>query len=219
MTAGEKTSSSADHQAADRRLEHLRRARAGAGTAARGQQRLAEQQRDDAADHARAPRRRRAPPGARGDRSGTWKSGSLPRIERSTITEATDATTVEPSRAAFMSPMISSSAKITAATGVLNAAESAPAAPTGTRSRTRSRRQLQPASDDRGEPGADLHRRTFASHRVAGADAQHAGQELANRHAGRNDAAVRGDRPPPSAARRCRARPETPSPAARRSRG
>ena len=36
-----------------------------------------------------------------------------------------------------MSPMISSSAKSTAATGVLNAAASAPVAPTGTRSRMR----------------------------------------------------------------------------------
>ena len=54
-----------------------------------------------------------------------------PRIDRSTITDATDATTVDPRRPAFMSPMISSSAKITAATGVLKAADSAPAAPTG----------------------------------------------------------------------------------------
>ena len=53
------------------------------------------------------------------------------------MTEATDATTVEPSSAAFMSPMISSSANITAATGVLNAAASAPAAPTGTSRLTR----------------------------------------------------------------------------------
>ena len=64
---------------------------------------------------------------------GTRKIGSFPRIERSTITEVTDATTADPIRLAFMSPMISSSANSTAATGVLNAAASAAAAPTGTR--------------------------------------------------------------------------------------
>ena len=48
-----------------------------------------------------------------------------------------------------MSPMISSSANRTAATGVLNAAASAPAAPTGTRSRTRcgGRRSHRPTTD------------------------------------------------------------------------
>ena len=76
-------------------------------------------------------------------------SGSLPRIERSTITDATEATTVEPSSVAFMSPMISSSAKITAAIGVLNAAASAPAAPTGTSSLTRAggRRNHRPTNE------------------------------------------------------------------------
>ncbi len=61
----------------------------------------------------------------------------MPSSERSTTTEATDATTVEPMSDAFMSPMISSSVKITAATGVLNAADSAPAVPTAIRSLTR----------------------------------------------------------------------------------
>ena len=62
---------------------------------------------------------------------------------------ATEATTVDPSSAAFMSPMISSSANNTAATGVLNAAARAPAAPTGTRSRVRAggRRSQRPATD------------------------------------------------------------------------
>ena len=55
-------------------------------------------------------------------------------MERSTTTAATDATTVDPSKVAFMSPMISSRANKTAAIGVLNAAASAPAAPTGTSS-------------------------------------------------------------------------------------
>ena len=49
------------------------------------------------------------------------------------MTGATEATTVEPSSAAFMSPMISSNVKMTAATGVLNAADRAAAAATGTR--------------------------------------------------------------------------------------
>ena len=52
------------------------------------------------------------------------------------------------------------------------------------------RRQLQPAADHRREPGADLDRRALAPHRVPGADAQHAGEELAERHARRDDAAV-----------------------------
>ena len=51
------------------------------------------------------------------------------------------------------------------------------------------RRQVQPAADDGGEAGADLHRRTLASHRMAGADAEHAGDELAERHAAGNHAA------------------------------
>ena len=45
------------------------------------------------------------------------------------------------------------------------------------------RRQTQPAADDGGETGANLDRRTLASHRMAGADAQHAGDEFAQRHA------------------------------------
>jgi hypothetical protein len=53
------------------------------------------------------------------------------------MTEATDATTADPMTVAFMSPMISSSAKSTAATGVLKAAARAPAAPTGITSRMR----------------------------------------------------------------------------------
>ena len=105
------------------------------------------------------------------------------------MTAATDATTVEPSSGAFMSPMISSSANSTAATGVLNAAASAPAAPTGTRSRTRSGEQVQPLADDRREAGADLHRRPLAAHRVARPDAQHAGEELAERDAAGDHAA------------------------------
>ena len=52
------------------------------------------------------------------------------------------------------------------------------------------RRQMQPAADHRGEAGADLDRWPLASHRVAGADAEHAGEELAERHARRDDAAV-----------------------------
>jgi hypothetical protein len=48
-----------------------------------------------------------------------------------------DATTVDPISAAFMSPMISSSENRTAATGVLKAADNAPAAPIGTSSCTR----------------------------------------------------------------------------------
>src|SRR5271165_649610 len=59
--------------------------------------------------------------------------GLLPRMERSTTTDATEATTAEPIRAAFMSTMISSRAKMTAATGVLHAADRAAAAATGIR--------------------------------------------------------------------------------------
>ena len=73
--------------------------------------------------------------------------GLLPRIERSTITEATDATTVEPNKAAFMSPMISSRAKSTAATGVLNAAERAAAEATGIRLWARAGDRLKPLPD------------------------------------------------------------------------
>ena len=85
---------------------------------------------------------------------GTWNSGSLPRIDRSTITAATEATTVDPMSGAFKSPMSSSSAKMTAATGVLNAAASAPAAPTGTSSRTRcgGRPTHRPMADARPAP-------------------------------------------------------------------
>ena len=58
-------------------------------------------------------------------------------MARSTMTAATEATTVEPIKAAFMSPMISSRANITAATGVLNAADRAAAEATGIRLRAR----------------------------------------------------------------------------------
>ena len=54
-------------------------------------------------------------------------------MERDTTTAETEASTVEPMTRAFMSPTISSSANSSAAMGVLNAAESAAAAPTGTR--------------------------------------------------------------------------------------
>ena len=80
------------------------------------------------------------------------------------------------------------------------------------------RRQAEPSSDHRGDAGADLHRWSLAPHRVARPDAEHAGQELANRHAGRNHASRSAGRRPRSAARRCRARPGRPWPAGCRSR-
>ena len=91
-----------------------------------------------AADDAQAPRSRSAPPGARGDRPARERAA---RCRESIARRSPRRPTRRPStRAApaFMSPMISSSANSTAATGVLNAAASAPAAPTGTSSRTRS---------------------------------------------------------------------------------
>ena len=65
------------------------------------------------------------------------------------MTAVTDATTVDPMSAAFMSPMISSSANSTAATGVLKAADRAAAAPIGTRLCTRAgdRRSHRPRTD------------------------------------------------------------------------
>ena len=183
------------------------------------QQPLAEQQRHDAAED---PERR-----VRDELRGVHEvvgraretAARCPRIERSTITAATDATTVEPSRAAFMSPMISSRANSTAATGVLKAAASAPAAPDRHEIPHPARRQVQPPADQRRQARADLHGRSLATHRMARADAQHAGDELAERHAARESRRRTGGTPLRSAARRCRARPERPSPAALRSRG
>ena len=94
------------------------------------------------------------------------KKGSLPRMERSTITAATDATTVDPSKRSFMSPMISSSANKTAATGVLKAPRAPRRPPTGTSAlRGRARGAATPNSGGQARP--DLHGRPFAAHRVA----------------------------------------------------
>jgi hypothetical protein len=52
------------------------------------------------------------------------------------------------------------------------------------------RRDAQRPSDERREARADLDRRPLPSHRMAGADGQHAGQELAERHPRGDVAAV-----------------------------
>ena len=49
---------------------------------------------------------------------------------------------------------------------------------------------MQNPSGNRRDAGADLHRGSLAPHRVAGPDAEHAGQELADRHAGGDVPAV-----------------------------
>ena len=59
--------------------------------------------------------------------------------------------------------MISSSEKTTAASGVLNAAAIAAAAPTGMSALTCSGLQPEITAEHRGYPAADLHRRSFAS--------------------------------------------------------
>ena len=89
-----------------------------------------------------------------------------------------------------MSPMSSSSAKITAATGVLNAAARAPAAPTGTSSWTRcgGRPTHRPITEARPAPiCTDGPSRPIE---CPDPDAQRARQELADRNAQRNHPAL-----------------------------
>ena len=137
------------------------------------------------------------------------KQRLVPRIERCTTTAATDATTVDPSSVAFMLPMISSSANNTAAIGVLNAAASAPAAPTGMSSLMRAgdRRSQRPMAD--AMPAPNLHRGALSPHGVARADAQHGRDELAERDPDPESHRPADGRRPWSAAPRSRAHLKT----------
>ena len=74
---------------------------------------------------------------------------------------------MEPSTGACISPITSSSVNSTAAMGVLKAAASAAAAPTGNQRLHASRRQTQTPAQHRGDARADLHRRAFAAERNA----------------------------------------------------
>ena len=78
--------------------------------------------------------------------------------------------------------MISSSAKMTAATGVLNAADSAAAAATGIRLLARSGDRLNHLPIVEAMPPPICYRRAFAAHRMARTDAKCSGQEFAESH-------------------------------------
>ena len=83
--------------------------------------------------------------------AGTWNSGSSPNSRCSTIQDVAELSTIDPSTGACISPMTSSRVKSTAAIGVLNAAASAAAAPTGTSAFTLARREPQPPPKHRGD--------------------------------------------------------------------
>ena len=127
----------ADQHAAHRRLEHQRRRRQALEQRSGTRAALAKRPARGTRRRCPAPRRPAAPPGARDGRSGHGTTARCRESSARRSRNATDATTVDPSSVAFKSPMISSSVNSTAATGVLNAAASAPVAPTETSARTR----------------------------------------------------------------------------------
>ncbi len=213
MTAGEYEQQRADDQAADRRLERRACAPACGGTRPAAPAAPCRRPTRRCRRRCPAPRRRASSAGCTSRYVGTWNSGSLPRIERSTMTAATDG---DDRRA--------EQRRVHVADDFLEREQHRRHGRVERRGQRAGRadrhqipdalgRQPQPASDDRREARANLHRRALAAHRVARADAEHAGEELADRHARGESRRPTGGRPPRSAARRCRARRETPSPA------
>ncbi len=90
---------------------------------------------------------------------------------------------MEPSTGACRSPITSSSVNSTAATGVLNAAASAAAAPTGINSRILIRSQAQAPAEYRRDSRAYLYRRSFAPQSNAARKRRRTASELAQHRA------------------------------------
>ena len=121
--------------------------------------------------------------------AGTWKRGSSPKISRRTIQDVAAPITTEPTTRACRSARISSRVNRTAASGVLKAAATAAAVPTGISDRTCSslRPRRRPAT--RCNSGADMDRRAFATKSNTAAQGDGRADELAN-HGSKADDAV-----------------------------
>ena len=122
--------------------------------------------------------------------AGIRKSGSEPRNQRMTTTLETAERTTEPRMPAVQRPMTSSMTKSTAEIGALKAAASPAAAPTGRDQAHSLPRQMQAASEGRGDTGADLQRRIFGPQGVSRSDGQRRRDELADGGAEGNIAVI-----------------------------